>query len=121
MAKGKRAAALFEVIQAAKQKEQLRAKGGGFLTPKWWFKNKDKGNGAAVAPAKELPKPVQRSVKARRPDPEPEPVVDEETPVQESPAEEAPLEETPVEQTPVVEHAPVLKIAREPEATEETE
>ena len=47
MAKGKRAAALFEVIQAAKQKEQLRTKGGGFLTPKWWFKNKDKSNGAA--------------------------------------------------------------------------
>src|SRR2546429_5183091 len=80
MAKGKRGAALFEVIQAAKQKEQLRAKGGGFLTPKWWFKNKNAGNGAAVTPAKELPKPVQRSVRARRPEPEPEPVVDE-TPV----------------------------------------
>src|SRR5689334_22849306 len=112
MAKGKRAAALFEVIQAAKQKEQLRAKGGGFLTPKWWFKNKDKSNGAAVTPAKDLPKPVQRSVKARRPQPEPEPVVDDQTPVEEMPVEETAVEETPVEQTPVVEHTPIARIAR---------
>ncbi|HEX3357349.1 MAG TPA: hypothetical protein VHS31_10300 [Tepidisphaeraceae bacterium] len=51
MAKGKRSAALFEVIQAAKEKEQLRASGGGFLTPSWWFKGRAARNTAATQPA----------------------------------------------------------------------
>ena len=62
MAKGKRAAALFEVIQASKEKEQLRAKGGGFLTPSWWFKGQSrangnsKANGAAATPPPPAPR-----------------------------------------------------------------
>src|SRR3954471_23754509 len=65
MAKGKRAAALFEVIQQAKQKEQLRATGGGFLTPSWWFKSKSAPNGAAAHP----PEPVAKPAPAPRPAP----------------------------------------------------
>ena len=58
MAKGKRAAALFEVIQAAKQKEQLRASGGGFLTPSWWFKGKARNGAAQPAPSEAPPPPT---------------------------------------------------------------
>jgi hypothetical protein len=71
MAKGKNAAALFEVIQAAKQKEQLRAKGGGFLTPSWWFKGRARTSGAPTpqqpAPAKAAsiaPAPVLNRARA---------------------------------------------------------
>src|SRR5947207_2485885 len=90
MAKGKRAAALFEVIQAAKQKEQIRA-GGGFLTPSWWFKGKGQKNGAAngaagpvpqkspppiVAPLKITP-PARKTVASVAKISLPEPIVEE--------------------------------------------
>src|SRR5579862_4796771 len=61
MAKGKRAAALFEVIQAAKEREQLRAKGGGFLTPSWWFKGQNKANGNTNGEAANAQAPSARS------------------------------------------------------------
>jgi hypothetical protein len=63
MAKGKRAAALFEVIQAAKEREQLRAKGGGFLTPSWWFKGQKKANGEPATPQ---PSPARSETPAEK-------------------------------------------------------
>src|SRR4051812_34661612 len=43
MAKGKHAAALFEVIHAQKRKCDARGEGPGPLrTPKWWFKPREK-------------------------------------------------------------------------------
>src|SRR5450755_1739309 len=89
MARGKRAAALFEVIQAAKQKEQLRAQGGGFLTPSWWFKGNARTNGTETAappappPATRAEAPPRRTLPAKpapivpeiaEPEPTPEPV-----------------------------------------------
>ncbi len=57
MAKGKRATALFEVIQAAKAREEKRLHKSkptgsgwgnrGLPTPGWWFKNK-KSNSSAI-------------------------------------------------------------------------
>ncbi len=47
MAKGKRAAALFEVIQKAKQREEAKKNGGRLLTPSWWFKGKQAATPAA--------------------------------------------------------------------------
>jgi hypothetical protein len=56
MAKGKRAAALFEVIQASREREHLRTTGGGFMTPSWWFKSK-KSNGTPAAASNPPPPP----------------------------------------------------------------
>src|SRR3954467_8452832 len=102
MAKGKRAAALFEVIQAAKEREQLRtSKSGGFLTPSWWFKGKAKNGGERPAPAPVEPterapveKPLSRATPAPLPGPilEPEPdsmkMVQPEAEVSEAPTTE---------------------------------
>jgi hypothetical protein len=78
MAKGKRAAALFEVIQAAKEREQLRAKGGGFLTPSWWFKGKAANGKPAGTPAQAPPPPPKAVARPKNVlPPQPAPIVDE--------------------------------------------
>jgi len=48
MAKGKHAAALFEVIHSGKDRQQ--DKKGLLLTPKWWFKNRPKSQSLAGEP-----------------------------------------------------------------------
>ncbi|MGB7157448.1 MAG: hypothetical protein WBD40_05245 [Tepidisphaeraceae bacterium] len=61
MAKGKHAAALFEVIHADRRFGKKTPPSRALSTPKWWFKGKAKAGdaqlGAAVAPAS--PAPVQ--------------------------------------------------------------
>src|SRR2546421_3477106 len=50
MAKGKHAAALFEVIHSAKDRQD---KSGALSTPKWWFKNRAKPAAPAETPPAE--------------------------------------------------------------------
>ena len=56
MAKGKNAAALFEVIHADKRFGKKQTAARALSTPKWWFKGKDKSASvAAAAPAPVAP------------------------------------------------------------------
>lgn len=50
MAKGKNAAALFEVIHADKRFGKKQTAARALSTPKWWFKGKDRSAPAAPAP-----------------------------------------------------------------------
>src|SRR5688572_17158130 len=60
MAKGKQAAALFEVIHSSRQYDRVGAR-GLLRTPKWWFKRRN-GNGSTPAPGAAqlaLPAPLE--------------------------------------------------------------
>lgn len=51
MAKGKHAAALFEVINRGKRPDQQIGMTGALRTPRWWFKRNASGQTAAQSPA----------------------------------------------------------------------
>src|SRR5687767_8076292 len=55
MAKGKNAAALFEVIHADKRFGKKQTAARALSTPKWWFKGKDNRSPANSAPAAAAP------------------------------------------------------------------
>src|SRR5690348_3798237 len=64
MAKGKHAAALFEVIHSGKRPEHAA---GALRTPKWWFKGRPAQHQSALRMEPEGP------VSYSQPEPEPEP------------------------------------------------
>ncbi len=70
MAKGKHAAALFEVIKGDKRLQRTSEGGaGGLRTPSWWFKSRPKNESAADAsPAAPLPAPAPVTRMAVNPD-----------------------------------------------------
>ncbi len=111
MAKGKRSTALFEVIQAAKDKENLRAKGGGFLTPSWWFKGKAaRSTTQALTKTQSKPSPL-----SARPFTAPTPVETEEEP--ESTVQEPQIQENEVQETEVPEPVSMHIVEETPEPT----
>jgi len=63
MAKGKHAAALFEVINSGKD----RNKTGALSTPKWWFKNRPKAEEPASVPVADTPAPAPTEEAANDP------------------------------------------------------